>query len=211
MSQLSARPNPDGPCAASGWGPVSRTRQAGSAGIVEGARLARIAAAILIALTPGCLLGATPPNTAVTNTATAHYAVGGVALTATGSVTVTTVGRTRSSLQLLQYVSPAAQPMGFAIAVAQVDCSTSGSGAGPFVPLSGPTPIGGGTLAVPGNVRLAPTGYYGDGEPVFIQVTDFDQNRDPNVAETILVSVTTSTLCCSRSHATATDVSRPPE
>ena len=157
-----------------------------------GARRVHGKAGILLALSAGTVLAATPPNTVITNTATASYAVAGEPVGVTGSVTVTTVGRTPSTVQFMQYVAPGAPPLGSVEAVAPAQCSTSGSVAGPFVPSSGPTPIGGSTLATPGNFRLAPTTYYGDGEPVFVKLTDLDQNRDPAVAETVIVTIKTS-------------------
>ena len=168
-------------------------RLAASVRVVIGQWGVYAVAALMLALSAGALQAATPPNTAITNTATASYAVGGVATTALGSVTVTTVDSTPSSVQFLQYIAPAATPSGALESVAPAQCSTSGAASGPFVPSSGPTPIGGATLATPGSFRLAPTSYYGDGEPVFVMVTDPDQNRDPTVAETVLVTITSST------------------
>jgi uncharacterized repeat protein (TIGR01451 family) len=146
----------------------------------------------MLLLWAGSAWAATPPNTVITNTATANYAVAGAAFSASGSVDVTTTGRTTSNTQLLRYVPSGALPGAARISVAPTQCSTSGSAAGPFVVAPGPTPLGGATLATPGSFALAPTSYYGDREPVFIQVTDLDQNLNPNVAETLLVTVTTS-------------------
>src|SRR5690348_1278619 len=48
--------------------------------------------ALLIAFVVAPAHGATPPNTAITNTATLDYQVGGVNVSTTGAVTVTTAG-----------------------------------------------------------------------------------------------------------------------
>jgi uncharacterized repeat protein (TIGR01451 family) len=151
------------------------------------------AASLWLLLLAGSLEAATPPNTSITNTATASFSLGGVATTVTGSATITTAGRTSAKVQFLQYVASGASAAGAAsIPVAPTQCSSSGSAAGPFAAASGPTPLGGATLAVPGSIRLAPTTYYGDGEPVFIQVTDLDQNLNPALAETVLLTLTSS-------------------
>ena len=107
-----------------------------------------------------------------------------------GQVTITTVARTPSIIEFLQFVPPGAQQTGVIETVPATQCSTSGSAAGPFVPSSGPVPLGTTTpLSVPGNYRLAPTNFYHGGEAVFIKLTDLDQNLDPNVAETVITTI----------------------
>jgi uncharacterized repeat protein (TIGR01451 family) len=175
MRQFLSWPSPDGPRAVR----------------IRGRALAL--AALLLCAAP--LWAATPPNTSITNTATASFSLGGVAATVSGSATLTTATHTPSQVQFLQYVAPGAATANAApIAVSPTQCSASGTAAGPFVASSGPAPIGGATIATPKAIRLAPTTYYGDGdgEPVFVQVTDLDQNLDPAIAETILLTITTS-------------------
>jgi hypothetical protein len=140
------------------------------------------------------LWAATPPNTSITNTATASFALGGVATTVSGSATITTAGRTPSQVQFLQYI-PSGAPASNAtpLPIAPTQCSSSGNASGPFMPSSGPTPIGASTIATPATIRLGATTYYGDGEPVFVQVTDLDQNQNPALAETVLLALTSST------------------
>ncbi|MGH8772033.1 MAG: hypothetical protein ACREV2_12780, partial [Burkholderiales bacterium] len=53
--------------------------------------------------------------------------------------------------------------------------------------MGSPTP-----LVVPGTYRLADTLAYGTGEPIFIRVTDFDQNLNPSVLDTIVITVTSA-------------------
>ena len=102
-----------------------------------------------------CALAATPPNTGITNTATASYTVAGAPVSVNGTVTITTVARTPSVIEFLQFVPAGAPQSGVVENVPATQCSTSGTGAGPFVPSSGPIPIGSTTpLAVPGNYQL---------------------------------------------------------
>ena len=127
---------------------------------------------------------ALPPGTTVTNTATATYQVTGVPVSTSGSVAFITPARTPSTIEFLQYV-----PSGTAGSLVQVN----------------PTQCGGNTLAapnyifppaaaltVPGVLRLVSASLYSAGDPVFIRVTDHDQNLNAAVAETISVTVTTA-------------------
>ena len=142
----------------------------------------------------GCLLSAaawsaTPPNTSVTNTATANYQISGTPISSSGAVTLTTAARTPAKIEFLQYTAVGGTPT----VVPPTLCSSSGGAGGPFVPSSGPTLLplsGGGTLAVPGTYTLKPTTLYASGEPLFVRVTDTDQNLNPLLAETILTTLT---------------------
>lgn len=139
------------------------------------------------------LLGATPPNTVITNTATAAYVLNGAPTTATATAIFTTEAHTGASIRFLQYVAP---PGGAGSSIAWVpvaECSSSGGPSGPFQPLPGPIPAGAATpLTVPGSYPLAPTSAYDAGAPVFVEVTDYDQNLDPTKAETVLLTLDTS-------------------
>ena len=140
-----------------------------------------------------CAVAATPPNTDITNTATASYTVAGAPVSVNGAMTVTTAARTPSVIEFLQFVPPGSQQAGAIETVPATQCSTSGSAAGPFVPSSGPVPLGSTTpLAVPGDYRLAPTNFYHGGQPIFIKLTDLDQNLNPALAETVIVVVTSA-------------------
>jgi uncharacterized repeat protein (TIGR01451 family) len=132
---------------------------------------------------------ATPPGTAVTNIATASYQVSGTPITRSGAVTITTAARTPAVVEFLTYAPTGGMPT----VVQATQCSTSGGAGGPFVPSSGPTLLpmsGGGTLAVPGTYSLIPTTLYTGGEPVFVRVTDHDQNLNPLLTETIVTTLT---------------------
>ena len=137
-----------------------------------------------------CAAAATPPNTDITNTATASYTVGGAPVSVSDAVTVTTAARTPSLIEFLQFVPPGVQQTGAVERVPATQCSTSGAATGPFVPSSGPVPLGStAPLAVPGDYRLASTNFYHGGQPVFIKLADLDQNLNPALAETVIVTV----------------------
>jgi hypothetical protein len=125
---------------------------------------------------------ATPPNTAIVNTATASYQVSGTPVTSTGSVTTTTSARTPATIEFLQYV-----PGGTVGSVEQVGTSSCSG-----VPLPDPNyifpPLS--TLAVPGALRLAPATHYSGGDPLFVRVTDHDQNLNAAAVENITVTLT---------------------
>lgn len=136
---------------------------------------------------------ATPPNTPITNTATASYSIGGTPASVSGSATVTTVARTPSTIDLLQYVPPTAPGAGSIERAGVTQCSNSGSPTGPFIDLPGPLPLGATTpLPVPGDYPLVSTQYFHGGEAVFVKLTDLDQNVDPNAIETVIVTLRTA-------------------
>lgn len=133
---------------------------------------------------------ATPSGTIISNTATASYtpSVSGVPVTVSSnaSAVTTVVARTPSVLEFLQY-APASPS---AVVVSLTDFSMSATGMGPFAALPPPVQFPSGApvnLAAP--VPLAPASLYHTGEPVFIRLTDLDQNLDPAVIETVLVTL----------------------
>jgi uncharacterized repeat protein (TIGR01451 family) len=138
---------------------------------------------------------ATPPGTAISNTATANYSFGGSPVTATGAVTVNTAACTSVGIkvELLQY-----NPAGTTVTVPSAGAySTSGLAAGPFNALPDPTLIGNATpTALPANLNLSPLGNpgtaYAPNEPVFLRVTSYDANSNPLAADTVMVTITTS-------------------
>lgn len=126
---------------------------------------------------------ALPPGTTVTNTATASYQIGTTPVSVSDSAAFTTPARTPAVIEFLQYV-----PSGTAGALTQVNVPQCGGN-----PLAAPNYIGppATALTVPGALRLAPAALYSAGDPVFIRVTDFDQNLNATLAETITVTVST--------------------
>lgn len=142
---------------------------------------------------PFAAFAAAPPNTAITNTATASYSLGGTPGSVSSSVTVTTVARTPSAIDLLQYVPADSPTASVTTHVNAAQCSNSGSTSGPFANLPAPVPLGTSTpLALPGDYALATTPYFHGGEAVFVSLTDLDQNIDANAIDTVVVTVRTA-------------------
>ena len=139
---------------------------------------------------PSIGFAVTPFGTVITNTATANYSVTvGVVttpVTSVGSVTVTTNGRSTSNIEFLQYDTTGASPV---VNVNATQCNGN--------PLPAPTYIAppAASAPIPGfpAVSLAPATQYASGDPVFVRVTDLDQNRNSALVETILVDITTPT------------------
>lgn len=148
-----------------------------------------LAAAVLLLFLNAVAQAATPPSTVITNTATAVYSINGTSVTATGATSITTAAVTPPSIRFLSYLSSATGvPAGMSTlaAVAGSACVQAG---GSTVVLAAPSVPGSGTLASPGNYLLAAATAYAGTDVVFIEVTDYSQNLDPLVAETLLVTV----------------------
>ncbi|MEJ2142226.1 MAG: OmpA family protein [Gammaproteobacteria bacterium] len=131
---------------------------------------------------------AVPAGTVINNTATATY--NGATTSNSNTVTTTTViVSTPSMIEFLQYAPASGAAQNVPVAITQY--STSGTTAGPFTPMAPPTPAGSATpinLAAP--VPLVPATTYHQGEPIFIRLTDIDQNVDATTAETVMVTLT---------------------
>jgi uncharacterized repeat protein (TIGR01451 family) len=133
------------------------------------------------------LAHAVPVGTVIDNTATATFG-GGLTSTSNTVTTVTVIGRTPSTVEFLRYapVSPTAQ----LVPVTITDYSSSGTPAGPFVPLPPPLPSGSATpIDLSSPVPLDTATMYHQGDPVFVRLTDLDQNQDAMTSETVLVTV----------------------
>lgn len=138
------------------------------------------------------LWAVTPAGTVINNAATLTYTSASSTVPVTVSTNVssvtTTLRRTVAVLELLQYapgVAGAEQ-----VIVNPTVYSTSSTTAGPFAPEPAPIPAGSTTpvdLAQP--VPLIPAAQLHMGDPVFIRLTDGDQNNDPAVAETVFVTM----------------------
>lgn len=136
-------------------------------------------------------LAATPPNTVINNTASVSFSIVGTPITVTGSASVSTVASTPASIAFMRFLpSTAGLPAGMASvqSVAPTQCN---AGAG-FSPLPSPSIPGGPVLTVPGSLLLSPSALYAIGDPVFVRVTDYDQNLDPLVAETVDVTLSSN-------------------
>lgn len=152
------------------------------------------ALALALALTHMATAAAgTPPGTAISNTASLSYTApgGGTQTQQTNTVTITTVAanRTPSSVAFLDY-APGSSAASSLLAGPTL-CSTNGGAT--FNPM--PAPSGpNGVLNVSNPLSLAPTSMYNAGDPLFIQLTDLDQNIDPTVRDTVLVTVSVPAL-----------------
>lgn len=129
----------------------------------------------------------TPPGTVVSNQAsTAFIGIGGGAeLALSNQVDITTVVQRTPSVLILTRIVPAngsfTEPVGPALCAA---------GGGAFAPLPDPVLIGNQPVDPIQDQQLVSAGTFHAGEPVFIRVTDADQNLDPNLAETVDVTAT---------------------
>ncbi|MGA7749245.1 MAG: DUF11 domain-containing protein [Gallionella sp.] len=154
---------------------------------------ARIAFALLLNLIYAVAWSATPPGTPISNTATASYTIGASNFTGNGAVTVNTAAciAVGVKIELLQY-----NAAGSSVAVQPGAYSTSGLPTGPFNALANPTLLGSATpTALPATLPLSPLGAgsaYSPTEPIFVRVTSYDANINPAVADTVLVTLTTS-------------------
>ena len=123
---------------------------------------------------------ATPLGTVINNTATASYNVGGPPITNSGSASLTVGGRTPSTIEFLKFDPTGSGPL---VNVGATTCSGSA--------LAPPNYIGPPTSALAlGPLSLLPATTYTGGDPVFIRLTDLDQNRNSLLAETVIVKVT---------------------
>ncbi len=132
----------------------------------------------------------TPPGTNIPNTARVDWIapIGGPQITFSNPDSIVVTGmRTPSTTEVLHYAP--ANPASFSTTVGPEICSTSGTSAGPFIPAPPPTGLGGVpiNLAAPVDVMLG--GPFHQGEVAFIRVTDRDQDLNPLLPETVVVSV----------------------
>lgn len=161
-------------------------RATGSARFVVGTRRVQDKALALgLLLLAPAAQAATAYNTPITNTATASFTIGGTPVTNTCSVTTLTAGRTPAVIEMLQFV-----PGSTGGTIEQVNPTLCGGS-----PLPAPNYIypPATALAVPGLLRLAPADYYSSGDPLFIRVTDLDQNANAAAPDTLTVTVTSPT------------------
>ncbi len=128
-----------------------------------------------------------PSGTIITNTASLASTAGNVS----DSANVTVIIRSPSSIELLQY-TPSGSPGAVNLPVQPTDHSTSGLVTGPFAVSPNPTELFGANIPVPGTHLLAPAVAIKTNEPLFIHVTDTDQNLNFSVIDTIVVTLSTS-------------------
>ena len=124
--------------------------------------------------------------TIINNTVTVNHTLG----TATASVNVDANIRTPSRIELFQYAPGVAGASN--IPIMPSEYSSSGNSAGPFAPSAPATNLSGTPIPTPANHDLVPINAIKGGEPIFIRVSDGDQNNDPNIAETVVIQLSTS-------------------
>jgi uncharacterized repeat protein (TIGR01451 family) len=146
----------------------------------------------------GTAVAGTPPGTVIPNTATLSYtAPGGSTVTQqtnTVKVTVVSAVRTPSTVIFMDYepgfsgIAYAMQSSGSskALLAGPTECSVDGGTT--FSPLSNPKDLGT-VLNMSKALRLVQTSIYEQDEVVFVRLTDPDQNLDPAVRDTVLVTV----------------------
>ncbi|MEO8999385.1 MAG: hypothetical protein ABI227_10195 [Rhodanobacter sp.] len=133
----------------------------------------------------------TPPGTIITNQAVLTWQgpVGSGGLNAAPTFTLTTTqltpvtgARTPSSAMFLTYAAGAASAL-----IGPTQCSRDGGAT--FNTLPAPVSAQGNTLDPNSAQPLGPAQIYYPGDPLFVQITDLDQNLNPLVRETILAKV----------------------
>ena len=147
-------------------------------------------------LVPVVVQAITPPGTDIANTAVASFDVGGPTINVnSNTVTVTsTIISTPSTVTFYQYDSTGAGTLNEEVPTQYASSGPPGSGfvvsPNPVIPLPG---VGATTLDPNTPISMNPVDVYHAGEPIFILLQDLDQNLNPGVQETILVTVTSST------------------
>jgi fimbrial isopeptide formation D2 family protein len=110
------------------------------------------------------------------------------------SVAVTVVIRTSATIEFLKYAQPLADGSLIAgaspVSVAQTAYRTGSAASDSFAMAPAPTPLGSSTpLDLSKPVPLIKGETFHAGEPIFVQVTDPDQNLDRAAAETITITI----------------------
>ncbi|MBK5276636.1 MAG: OmpA family protein [Desulfuromonadales bacterium] len=144
-------------------------------------------ALVMLSLAPSVAFPLTPsPGDLVVNSASLTSA--GIT-TSISTVTVTVVVRTPSTIEFLTY-APLLSGAEL-INVAPSAYRTGGAAGDPFVTMPAPVPVGSTTpIDLSRPVPLTATSQLHQGEPLFIRLTDKDQNLNRLVAETVFVTIT---------------------
>ncbi len=133
--------------------------------------------------------GATPSGTVIDNTATAAYSANGLVpvTTPSNTVSVTTVAyQTPATIELMKYA-----PTRSDAETEQVYSTEYRKSDGVYVSVARPVPLGTTSpLDLSAPLPLLDTGLYKKNEPLFVRVTDLDQNADPSAIETIVITLT---------------------
>lgn len=136
----------------------------------------------------GAMGAATPAGTIISNTATAAYLADGMLSVATLSNTVsvtTTKYQTPATIELMKYA-----PSVLNAETEQVYSTEYQRSSGSYANVSRPVPLGSTTpLDLSSPLPLVDAELYKKNEPLFVRVTDLDQNTDPARVETILITL----------------------
>ncbi|MBT8110648.1 MAG: DUF11 domain-containing protein, partial [Gammaproteobacteria bacterium] len=131
--------------------------------------------------------GQTAPGTTITNQARATYVDprGDLLTIPSNQIDINTVAiRTPATLTFTRVTAS-----GSGVPVGPTLCAAGG---GAFQALPDPVLLGAVTIDPNQPQTLAPTGLYNAGEPLFITLSDLDQNQDPGVRETIDVTISSA-------------------
>ncbi|MBW6512366.1 MAG: OmpA family protein [Desulfuromonadaceae bacterium] len=145
---------------------------------------------LFFCLLPVALWAATPTGTHISNVATATFN-GSITINSNQASVTTLPTPTPSTIEFLQYV---ANPTDATerVQINGTDLSSSGDLAGPFTPLPAPTPFGSATpISILTPTPLTTANVFHLGEPIFIRLTDLDQNIDTTLIDTVVVTLTT--------------------
>jgi uncharacterized repeat protein (TIGR01451 family) len=125
---------------------------------------------------------ATPPDTVLTNTVYADYEIAGAGTTVSASNSITTDSRTPSTIRFYRInqagVSSDIPPAEFK------------DGNGNWTSIDQITLLDHSVVNLPSSQKITLADTYTSTEPVIIELEDPDQNTDPNVRETVLVTLT---------------------
>ena len=150
---------------------------------------------------------ATPPNSLISNTASATYSVNANNFTASATAATNTAVCIDAGIkiELLQYLPPASAaqaPLGAKTETVQpTGFSPGGASAGPFTMLgnptlpgnSAPTPLAANIFLAPlSNAAGMPIAAYSRNEQIFVRVVSYDANLNPTIADHVSVTLTTN-------------------
>ena len=142
---------------------------------------------LLCTLVASPSFAATPPDTLLTNTVTASYALQGTPHSRSASVDVRTVKRTPSLVHFYHIVetgTPVPLPAAAFSNTQEITQNTQ------LQNIDHVTLLDGSTIALPTQKPIEPANEFRVNEPLVVEVRDIDQNRDATVRETILVTLT---------------------
>jgi uncharacterized repeat protein (TIGR01451 family) len=132
--------------------------------------------------------GALTANTQILNQAQLYYSDGITTRSGTASATITVVIRTPSVIEFLNYAP--LLPGVELVNVSTTACRKGSTSTEPFVNMPIPVPVG---ATIPVDLSrplpLTTASQLHQGEPIFIRLTDKDQNLDTTLTETVVVTV----------------------